>query len=233
MHIFISEKRKGDTFYITDEELRHLKVRRISKGETIGVIWEGKLYSCVLVDNRKSEALCEIIEEVHVEVPEVHITLYQSVPLELKTFELIVQKSTELGVRKVIPVITGRSFRNKEVLYKKKERWRKVSLEAMKQSGRPYKLEIEDVVDINEIEPVHQVNILLDNFHRGAYISELELKTVKDIGIVVGPEGGFSRQEGGLLRDKGFLSVRLKPHVLRAETAAIVSVGIIVNLAGS
>ncbi len=231
MHIFFPSTKKGSFFYIKEEEFKHLKVRRIKKGEEIGIIWEGNIYKCVLKEINKKEALCEIKEIVESEKPVIDITLIQAVTIELKTFDMIVQKATELGVKRIIPLITERSFRNIDAIEKRAQRWTKISKEAMKQAGRPYTLRIDSPIFIENLHPQWNMNILLDNFYNGKYICELSFKNLKSVGVVVGPEGGFSQKEATTLRDRGFISVKLKPHVLRAETAAIISVGIIMNLA--
>lgn len=233
MYTFFGRKLKENRFLIEGEDLKHLRVRRIKIREKIGIIWEGSLFLCELTDINPKAALCKAIDIVDVEPPPVDITLIQSVPVELKTFELIVQKATELGVKKVVPLLTKRSFRKMETIERKRERFEKIVREAMKQSNRPYPMEIASPLDIEELEPTCDLSILLDNFEEGKRISDLPLKEVKSVEIVVGPEGGFTREERELLKGRGFLSVRLKPNILRTETASIVGVGIIVNLAGS
>jgi len=88
MHIFFPEKRKGTCFSISGEELKHLFVRRVQKGEKVGIIWENKLYLCTLIEKSKREALCQIEKEIETKTPKVKLSLYQSVTVELKTFEV-------------------------------------------------------------------------------------------------------------------------------------------------
>ncbi len=232
MHIFFPSRKSKDSFILQGEELRHFKVRRIKKEEKVGIIWEGSLYLCELERAGSKEAKLRIIERIETKEPAVMITLIQAVPVALRTFEAILQKSTELGVSEVVPLLTDRSFKNREVMGKKRERWERIIREAMKQSGRPYTLELRDPMYIDELEPKSELNIILDNFSDGKRVKELELEGVKSVSLVVGPEGGFSKSEVRHLTDKGFIPVRLEPHVLRSETAAIVGVGIIANLAG-
>ncbi|WP_457600185.1 RsmE family RNA methyltransferase [Hydrogenivirga sp.] len=233
MHIFFGTPQGKDRFLIQGEEFQHFKARRIRKGEPIGIIWGGNVYLCEPESIGKIEAVCLVKGRLGSKKPSVSVTLYQAVPVELKTFDLIIQKSTELGVMKVVPLITGRSFRNRHVLMKRMHRWTRIYREAMKQSGRAYELDISEPMEVGSLEPEHELNILLDNFYEGEPLGAMNLKGVRDVGLVVGPEGGFSEEESEALRDKGFISVKLEPHTLRTETAAIVGVGIIVNLAGS
>lgn len=233
MYTFFGKKIGKDKFLIEGEEFKHLKVRRIRLGEEVGIIWEGNLYRCKLIDLNSKTALCITIELVCVSPPPANVTLIQAVPIEFKTFELIAQKATELGVRKLIPLITKRSYRKVDAIEKKKGRLEKIVKEAMKQSNRPYIMEILSPTHIKDIEPSSDLNILLDNFGDGKCISELPMKGLKSVEIVVGPEGGFTKEEVELLKDKGFITVKLKPNVLRTETASIVGVGIIMNLVSS
>ncbi len=233
MYTFFAEAKSGNFFKITDSELKHLRVCRIKKGEEIGVIFEGSLYRCVLKDINRKEALCEILEKVEIELPSVKLTLFQAVPVNLKTFEFILQKATELGIESVVPVITGRSFQDLSVIKKKFERWEKIIREAMKQSRRPEELKLEEPVHISDINAEADLNILLDNFSAKKSISEISFKGIETVSYVVGPEGGFSEEEINMLVSKGFTPVKLRTFVLRTETASIVAGGIILNLAGS
>ncbi len=228
MHFFISEEVRGDKLVLKEEEAKHFRVRRIGKNETFGVIYEGKIYLCRALKIEKKEILCEIIDELSVKIPEKKITLYQCVTVELKTVDFIIRQATELGLHRFVPVISERSFRKKEAIVKRKEKWKRIVREAMKQSGRAHPVIIEEPVYLEDINPVHEENILLDNFTDGMRVRDINLSS-KDFGVVVGPEGGFSKREGKLLREKGFKSVLLEPYTLRTETASISILSILIN----
>ncbi len=232
MHIFFPAKRIGNFFIIQDEELKHLRVKRIEKGERVGVIWEGSIYLCELEEEKKKEARLRLLERLESKEPPVRITLFQAVPVELRTFEVIVQKSTEIGVSSVVPLITERSFQKKEVLLKKRERWKKIVREAMKQARRPFPMEIKEPITLDQMEAKAGLNILLDNFSEGKRIRDLDISSLNTVSVVVGPEGGFSKKEVEKIKKIGFIPVRLEPYVLRSETAAILGAGIIMNLVG-
>ncbi len=233
MHIFFSSSKSGEYFYITQDELKHLRVRRVSIGEVIGLIWEGKLYKAELVKLEPKRAVCKILEILEVEPPPLKVTLYQCITQDIKTMDTIIYKATELGASRVVPVISERSFRNVSATTKRKERWEKIIREAMKQSGRPFPMEVKPPIKLESLQPAEDINILMDNFYDGKDISELNFKEVESVSIVVGPEGGFSQKEGETLRSRGFVSVKLKPFTMRSETAVVVSLGIVMNLAGS
>jgi 16S rRNA (uracil1498-N3)-methyltransferase len=233
MHLFFPSYRRGNSFYITDREYKHLKIRRVSLGEEIGVIHEGKIYRCTLKKKEKEAAVVQIKGIEETACPQVEITLYQSVTQNLSTMDLIVQKSVELGVIRLVPLITRRSFSKISTIEKRFSRWENIAREAMKQCKRAYPLDISSPEPISELISENDLDLLLDSFYRGKDPSELDLRGVKSVGVVVGPEGGFTAEEAELLRSRGFVTLSLKPHILRTETAAIVAVGIIANLAGS
>ncbi len=233
MHTFFPSKKLKGRFLISGDEFKHLKIRRIRVGEDIGVIWGGDIYLCRLESFSGKEALCVPLKRLVSSSPPVELTLLQAVPVNIKTFEFILQKATELGAVRVVPLITERSFRNIRILKEKRERWERIVREAMKQSLRPYELELDEPKPIEEIEAEWDVNLLLDNFMEGKGVEELKLKEGDRVCIVVGPEGGFSERETKALRERGFIPIRLRPHVLRTETAAVVGMGIIMNVARS
>ncbi len=232
MHTFLPSCKSGSFFIVKDKEFRHIRVRRVRRGEKLKVIWEGSVYLCELETLGRREAKLRILEKIEVGDPPVRITLLQAVPVDLKTFEVIVQKATEIGVSSVVPLITERSFQRREVLIKKKDRWKRIVKEAMKQSGRPFMLEIEDPKTLEEIEAGEDLNLFLDNFSKGNRVRDLNMEGIRSVSIIVGPEGGFSKREVEKMMDLGFAPVRLEPYVLRSETAAILGAGIIMNLAG-
>ena len=233
MHLFFPSEKRKQFFLISGEEHRHLRVKRIHIGEEIGVIFEEKIYRCVLREKKRDFSLAEILEVIEPRQPQPDLTLYQSLTHHIATVDFIVQKSVELGVLLFVPLLTERSFRNLSAIERRIQRWKKIIREAMKQCGRAYPMELTAPVELSNLEPVHELNLLLDSFYEGVYVKDLNLEEVKDVAVVVGPEGGFTEKEAELLREKGFLSVKLKPHILRTETAAVVAAGIIMNLAGS
>lgn len=228
MHVFYSKERKGNILILEGGEVKHFRVRRIEKEEEFGVIYEGKIYLCKVEREEKSRVICKIVGQLETKEPPKNITLYQCITVELKTMDTIVRQITELGVKKFVPVISERSFRKKETIKKRLEKWKKIAVEAMKQAKRPVHLQVSEPMELEELEPIHEENIVLDNFYEGIKVRNVNL-TAENFGIVVGPEGGFSEKEGRILREKGFKSVILEPYTLRSETAAVSIVSILMN----
>jgi len=275
MHrIFLPPKElKSDEVVITGDNARHLSiVLRIQPGEQIFIFdGLGYRYNCIVRKVHKKEVAAEIInkEPYSVESP-VAITLGQGIARGEK-MDLIVQKSTELGVQRIIPVITERS----QVRHTKKlERWKKIATSAAQQSGRDKVPEILEPValsdflninnppsspfakggknnssylDVKNIPKSHQMQNVsaIPHFKKGGPGGILKLilsesykkqnlkdilkaeKDIKQIILLIGPEGGFSTEEVKAAVEKGFVEVSLGPRILRTETAPIAVISII------
>ena len=150
--------------------------------------------------------------------------------------ELIIQKTTELGVSTVVPVVTERTvvkFDEKDI-NKKVERWNKIAQEAGKQSGRQKIPVVEKPIKLkNLIENISKYDILLLPYECE---KEMTLKAVlrnlkekcKNVAIFIGPEGGFSEEEVRLLSKlENVKTVTLGPRILRTETAGIATVAMV------
>ena len=233
MHTSLASKKDGAFLVLEDQEVKHLKVKRLSVGSDLLVIWEGSIFLCKLRSLEKNKALCEILKEIETKDPPIKVSVYQAVPTDIRTMDLIVQKCTEIGVERVIPVITSRSFQDKKVIETKRSRWEKVVREAMKQCRRPKEMIIEDTVNLQNIPLPKNTGIVLDNFSAETPIKEVKVKRGEEVSVVVGPEGGFSREEVNLLKDKGYIPVILEGYTYRTETATIVAAGFIINSADS
>ncbi|WP_461829102.1 RsmE family RNA methyltransferase [Aquifex sp.] len=228
MYVFYSEEKRGNKLILSEQEAKHFKVRRIKRNETFGVIYNEKLYECKIIREEKNKIICEIVGEKEIYRPPKAVTLYQCVTQELKTMDQIIKQATELGVTKLVPVISERSFRNEKAINKRIEKWKRLVIEAMKQSRRPFIMEISSPIELKDLEANAEENLLLDNFYRGLSVKDINFKA-KSFSVIVGPEGGFSEKEGKLLRGKGFKSILLEPYTLRTETACVAILSILMN----
>jgi len=148
--------------------------------------------------------------------------------------ELVLQKAVELGVREIRPMVTSRTVRtvDPERAEQRVVRWEKIAREASRQSGRA------DVPKIRPVASFNQVVTEAASFDLRILLSEragqplravargIEAPTGKIL-VVAGPEGGFSPEEETLAVGHGFVPVSLGPRTLRAETAAILGVGLV------
>ncbi len=240
IRLFLShEHLASKEIIITGGHARHLAlVLRARPGEPI-VVFDGRgyKYDCRIVRIHKREVVAELMKKTpcSLESP-VTITLAQGVPKGDK-MDFIIQKSTELGIHKVIPVITERS----QVRHTDKiRRWRKIALSASEQSGRDKIPEIDEPVDFQEFLSGHSIPLEKEARHgfSGIIFSEghkennlrkflSSLGDTREITLLIGPEGGFSGEETANAVQKGFMEVSLGPRILRTETAPVAAISII------
>jgi 16S rRNA (uracil1498-N3)-methyltransferase len=206
-----------------DEETRHLRdVLRLKAGDEVRVFdGEGREFSCLIAKIGKKESSLEITSEVEAASPESGLELTLAVSLlKGEKFDLVVQKAVELGVRTLVPLETLRCDVKVRDEGKKLDRWRKIALEACKQSGRARLMEIANVTDFSEfIDRAKDGSFILFSERGGEDFSSI--KPGKKITAVIGPEGGWEDSEIDDARRKGFAVTTLGGRILRAETAAI------------
>ncbi|MCK5505485.1 MAG: 16S rRNA (uracil(1498)-N(3))-methyltransferase, partial [Thermodesulfovibrionia bacterium] len=240
------EKLTSEKITITGDQARHLAlVLRAQPGDTVTILdGSGLKYDCTILSVHKKEVTVEVTsrDPYSVESP-VLITLAQGIPKGDK-MDLIIQKSTELGVRKIIPLITERSQARHT---NKVERWQKIALSASRQSGRDRISEVENPSDFKEFlershlplekGPACPVGRGKGGFFGIIFSEEFKdrnlkkvlttFKDTKNIILLIGPEGGFSREEIAAAVEKGFIEASLGPRILRTETAPIAAISII------
>jgi 16S rRNA (uracil1498-N3)-methyltransferase len=241
---------EGSTVKLSPDETHHLtRVLRLGLGEEVFVFdGSGREYRCSYSALEHGRARLEISEELLDEVePVVHIMLAQALAKGEK-FDFIVQKATELGVSAIVPLATAHADvkLSDERSEKRLDRWRRISLEAMKQCGRRRLVRIAPPVALKDFLGTLQTrdagasdsrflrSLLVFSERGGASITEA-LACVADSSAVValvGPEGGWSDEELMLLSERGARAVTLGPRVLRAETAAVVAVTLIQHILG-
>ncbi len=217
-------KEKIDNQIILDEQdIHHIKkVMRCKINDQIEAVHEEKIYLCQI---SSLEPLSLEIVDTYNEDREMSINLTIAISLVTEQkFDLILQKITELGVSKIIPVKTERSIvkldKNKEE--KKLQRWRTICKEASEQSHRTKIPEVSNIVTLKELSTKeYDLKLICSLNEKTQTIDKYLNKELKNILFVVGPEGGFSKQEENIMLENDFKPVTLGKRVLRVETAAI------------
>ena len=227
---FLIEKSKiqGDRAVIDGELLKHIKtVLRMHSGDELTLCdGEGVFYDAVLTDDI-SEA--EIAKKYPAPTePKLKITLFQAIPKNPK-LEFIIQKATEIGVAKIVPVNTARIVAKIEK-DSKLERLRKIAREAAAQSRRGIVPEVADPVSFAEaVCMAAQCDLAIipyEDEHKTPFRDCLRGKTAGSLALFIGPEGGFDEAEVALARENGILPATLGPRILRTETAGLVAASI-------
>ncbi len=230
----------NNSINIVGEDVNHISnVLRMKKEDELQVCNQetGENYITKITSFSKEKIECEIVKKIDKTVESnVNITLFQGIP-KFDKMELIIQKNTEVGVKKIVPVLMERTVvkLDEKTINKKIERWQKISEVAAKQSMRDIIPEVENVIKLKDIEKQNYDIILVayENEDKNMLKSELiELKNKKmnkyNIAIVIGPEGGISEKEIEILKNMGAVFVSLGKRILRTETAGIVMSGNII-----
>jgi 16S rRNA (uracil1498-N3)-methyltransferase len=204
-------------------ESRHLReVLRLDSGERVGVFDGcGREFTCEIVSRTKTSTELKILRETAPPSPEspFHLTLGVAL-MKGEKFDFVVQKAVELGVFRVVPLTTIRCdvrLKNKE---SRLERWRKIAIEAAKQSGRARLTGVDEPTDFASfVRAADKASIVLFSERGG---ESLEAVKVSDgLTAIIGPEGGWDDAELKHARDAGVMIVTLGGRILRAETAAV------------
>lgn len=219
---FVKDK-KAEEFILYDQDKHHIKkVMRNKIGDNIEIVYNKKVYLCQIINIEplKLKILNEYVED---RTGKINLTIAISLVQEQK-FDLILQKLTELGVSKIIPVTTDRSIvrLSEEKLLKKYLRWQTILKEASEQSHRIDIPQIEKVMSLKELANVEsELKLICSLSDNTRPLEEYLLKDLSNILFVIGPEGGLSQKEEEYLINNNFLPTTLGKRVLRVETAAI------------
>ena len=226
---------KGDTLLLTEREAHHGgQVLRLEAGDAVTVL-DGAGARLVCAVKRVTRKAIELSVRTRdsVSPPEFQLTLFQAI-VKGKTMESIVEKATELGVSRVVPLITERvvSQLDAERGDSKQGKWRLTAIEAIKQCGSAWLPQIDAPQKLNEVlNDTGRFDLsLVASLRGGAHVRQWvqTLKTRLCSGCVwIGPEGDFTDAELDAIEANGAKPITLGPLVLRADTAAIASLAIL------
>ncbi len=228
---------------IRGDELRHLRVLRLKKGDAVALFdGSGLVRSGVIVSVGSSEAAIDLEPGV---LPGgesgLHITLISGLIKGQKP-DLVVQKATELGVKSIVFYHAGRSVPapGGPAAEKRLERWRRIALGAVKQCGRSLipGLAMEKGLR-GAIARGQDAGLRLFFDERGGRPLDKVLGAAekgcaegRSVVLLIGPEGGFTEEERAMVIKEGFTACTLGPRVLRAETAAITAAALLQHRLG-
>ncbi len=232
---FVSKSQiNGDAAQITGEDIRHISnVLRLAKGDSVVICSNGYDYAGVIDNITNLSVSVKLLGgEKCLAEPDVNIVLYQGIPKQGK-MEQIIQKCTELGVLKIVPVVTKRCVAQPK---DKMTRWQRVAKEAAKQSGRGIMPQIGGCISFAEaVGQMSRVDTALMFYEaeRSLGLKDvLDKKRISEIAIMIGPEGGFEPSEVQHAKQANILSVSLGRRILRTETAAAAVIPIIMYTQG-
>lgn len=242
MHRFFVEKEQieENKIEILGTDVKHIKdVIRLREGEKIEVVSDGNVYISRIESFSKKQISLKILDGFTGEnEPDTEIFLYQGLAKGSK-MDLILQKCTELGVKKFYPLMTHRSvvkIKDERKEQSKINRWSQIVDEAAKQSKRDILPRVENIIDFPDmIELLKKEENIIVPYEKalGKGLGK-GLKDIKSnrVHLIIGPEGGFEEWEIEKLKEIGGNIVSLGPRILRTETAGIVAAAIILYLSG-
>lgn len=219
-----------ETVSLSHEETRHLRdVLRLKETEKVQVFdGAGREVLCEIEKVGKKETVLRILSEIAPSAPESSLNLTLAIGLlKGEKFDLVVQKSVELGVSKLVPLSTKRADMKLKDVEKRLERWCKIALEAAKQSGRAKLMQIENPSEFEAFVEKTKGTAILFSERGGGNFSEINADAA-EITAVTGAEGGWEESEIELARRNNLQIITLGGRILRAETAAI-SIGAILQ----
>lgn len=236
---FFVETGDPEEIVINGEDARHIgRSLRMRTGEHLTVCASGIDYDCEITRITDSEVF---LHPTHIAPcaaePNIRAALYMALPKQDKLAEII-QKSVELGVTEIIPVLTARCIArpSKADFEKKRDRLQKIALAAAKQSGRGI---------IPRIAPLHtwqealtsmqmqDVCVMLYEAEGGVRFGEVPLEGAERIGIFIGSEGGIAPEEAAQAVEAGVQRIWLGRRILRCETAPTAALSVLMYLTGN
>jgi 16S rRNA (uracil1498-N3)-methyltransferase len=208
-------------------------VLRKTEGDKINLIdGKGYLYRCVIGSIKSKELYLQILDVVHKpEEKRPKVTLCVS-PIKGPRMDWLVEKATELGVDKILPTIFRRTvIKFDEKTKGKSERWKRITIEASRQSGRFSIPEVLEPTPLRAILPLvgHIKNriVLYEKEKRNTLKTFFSSQAEGELCVVIGPEGGIDESEIEWLKENGFVSYTLGENIFRSETTPLVALSII------
>jgi 16S rRNA (uracil1498-N3)-methyltransferase len=231
-----SQERRSDHLVLTGSQAHHAAdVLRLKAGDEVAVLdGAGGELACRVASVTRKQVQLEVRGRTTEAPPLWKITLVQAIP-KGKLLEAIIQKATELGVWRIVPLLSQRvtTHLEGESSEHKAEKWRQTAVEAIKQCGQRWLPQVDapttlaawlgrgDKFDLTLVASLQE-----DSRHLRAYVPA-GARRPQVICVWIGPEGDFAPEEMEAIKGAGALPITLGPLVLRSETAALCALSII------
>jgi 16S rRNA (uracil1498-N3)-methyltransferase len=225
---WIADEVSGSRAALTGEQAQHLaRVLRARVGQEFDIVAEGRVRRGCIVSITTKKVEFELGEDLPAAVlPD--ITLLLAI-FKFDRMEWAIEKTTELSVARMVPVIAKRTDTHfASAAAKRVERWRRIAREAAQQSRRVTPPEITAPVRLQDaIELAADRRIVLSESEEQVFLKQAVSGCKGTLALAVGPEGGWTSEEERAFREHGWIAASLGPTILRAETAAIAAVSIV------
>ncbi len=232
---WIADTWTDTTASLTGEQATHLaRVLRAEIGQVFDVVADGHLHRAEISRVSEDEVVFTLHEELSADAA-LPLTLLLSV-FKFDRMEWAIEKVTELGVARVVPVLARRTEKHlAHAAEKRVERWKRIAREAAQQSRRSDVPEIADPQTLKAAlrDDASSLKLLLaETEQENSLANALENFQAAGLMLAIGPEGGWTQEEMALFTQQGWKHVTLGPRILRAETAAIAAVSVAAALIG-
>lgn len=217
------------TFSLPERQAQHIRVLRLREGEVLtlfngkGLVGEATIQR---IDKKSVEVSCSTAESVQIpQIVPVHLAMSL---INRDQMDWVIQKSVELGVQEITPVIAERTQGrlSTEQIEKRMQHWLEIMIAACEQSGCNFLPQLHSPCNLEKFcqLPSDTLKLILDPYAQNT-LHNLTLNT-KALSLLIGPEGGLTPTEIEQAQAAGFIGIKLHEQILRAETAAITSIAI-------
>jgi len=226
---WIADEVSGSRAALIGTQAQHLaRVLRARVGQEFDIVAEGHVRRGRIVSVAPEKVEFELGEALPAAIlPE--ITLLLAV-FKFDRMEWAIEKATELGVSRLVPLIAKRTDAHlASAAAKRVERWRRIAREASQQSRRVVPPEIAAPAQLREaLDAAADRRVVLSEAEDQVSLKQAVAGWKGTLGLAIGPEGGWTGEEERNFREHGWIAASLGPTILRAETAAIAAVSVAV-----
>lgn len=224
---WIADEVSGNRASLTGAHADHLaRVLRARVGNEFDIVANGVLHRGRVAEIRERRVEFELGEVIPPESVPVQLTLVLAI-FKFDRMEWAIEKCTELGVSRMVPVVASRTDAHlASAAPKRVERWRRIALQASEQSRRQSPPEIPNPIRLRDIVALSaKLKIVLSEAEDQCQLRDIHLAG-DEVGLAIGPEGGWTGEELEMFEKQGWLAASLGPTILRAETAAMAATAI-------
>lgn len=228
---WIADEVAGNTAALTGDHAAHLtRVLRAEIGQAFDIATGDAVRRGTITNISNDRVEFALGEEQSVQ-PAPLITLVLAV-FKFDRMEWAIEKCTEIGVARIIPVVARRTETHLAAAARKRqERWQRIALQAAEQSRRPAPPEIASPVKLNQLAELKTTcRVVLAESEKEETLRDVLQSRPSEVALAVGPEGGWASDELQWFRDSGWIAASLGDTILRAETAAIVATAIALDV---
>ena len=229
---FVDQVRKGQAEIIGDDAHHLTRVLRVEVGQKFEITDNHRAWLAQVETARKDLVRFDVIEEIAAGPELPCVTLYLAL-IKFDRFEWAVEKATELGVTRIVPVEANRSEQGLFAgAHKRAERWKRIARESSEQSRRLRVPEIGDPMRLSEVlkDPATHRCLLDESPGAKPLLNAFGFGAGDSVALAIGPEGGWIDGERQNFSEAGWTAASLGPSILRAETAVCAALSVIAQM---